>query len=79
MHYIATFYTHFGALSFLKRLRDLGDSEAAMMPAPRRLSVSCGSAVRFSLDFDETTMPDDDTESVYRIEKDEYIEVFSNR
>ena len=45
----------------LKRLRDLGDEKAMMIPAPRKLSVSCGSAVYFTFVFDEDTMADDDS------------------
>lgn len=78
MEYVATFHTHFGALSFLRRLRHLGDEKAMMIPAPRILSVSCGSAVYFTFDFDEDAMADDDTEGVYRVEGDDYIEIFSN-
>ncbi|NMB29078.1 MAG: DUF3343 domain-containing protein [Clostridiaceae bacterium] len=78
MEYVATFHTHYGALSFLRRIRDLGDEKAMMIPAPRKLSVSCGSAVCFTLDFDEDAMVDDDTEGVYRVEGDDYIELFAN-
>lgn len=78
MEYIATFHTHFGAFSFLRRLQDMGDEGATMIPAPRKLSVSCGSAVRFTFEFDEEAMVDDDTEGVYRVENDDYIEIFSN-
>lgn len=78
MEYVATFHTHYGALSFLRRLRDLGDEKAMMIPAPRKLSVSCGSAVYFTVDFDGETMADDDTEGVYRVENDDYIAIFTN-
>mgnify|MGYP003620046901 FL=1 len=78
MEYVATFHTHYGALSFLKRLRDLGDEKAMMIPAPRKLTDSCGSVVYFIFVFDEDTMADDDTEGVYRVEGDDYIEIFAN-
>ncbi len=78
MAQIATFHTHYGAITFLRRLEALGDGEARMVPAPRKLSVSCGSAVRFMLPFDEETMADDDTERVYREDGDAYILVFDN-
>ena len=42
--HIATFHTHFGALSFHKKLKALGD-QAIMMPVPRKLSASCGTCV----------------------------------
>ena len=60
---IATFHTHFGALSFHKRLKALGD-KAVMMPVPRKLSASCGTCVRFSLPFDPA-WADEDLDEVY--------------
>ena len=42
--HIATFHTHFGALTFHKKLKALGDN-AVMMPVPRKLSASCGTCV----------------------------------
>ena len=52
MEQIATFHTHFGALTFQKKLRGLGDAAAMMMPVPRALSASCGTCVKFSMAFD---------------------------
>lgn len=65
MDYIATFFTHFGALSFKKRLEKMGDSPV-MQPVPRALSASCGTCVRFAMTFHADTMADDDVEEVYR-------------
>ena len=45
MHYIATFHTHLGAMTFKNRLQAMGDTEAVMMPVPRALSSSCGTCV----------------------------------
>ena len=44
--YIATFYSHFGAMRFQKELKAQG-IQARMMPVPRSLSSSCGTAVLF--------------------------------
>lgn len=66
MEQIATFHTHFGALTFQKKLRALGDS-AAMMPVPRALSASCGTCVKFGMDFDPA-MADEDLDAVYAVE-----------
>lgn len=49
MEYIATFYSHFGAVRFLKSCQKDGVT-AKMMPVPRNLSSSCGSCVRFEKD-----------------------------
>ena len=78
MSQIATFHSHYGAISFLRRREARGDEEARMVPAPRKLSVSCGSAGRFSLPFDEATMTDDDTERVFNEEDNDYILIFDN-
>lgn len=46
MYYIATFYSHFGAVRF-KKLCDSGGIPAKVMPVPRDLSSSCGTCVRY--------------------------------
>lgn len=64
MDQIATFHTHLGAMSFQRRLKAAGDAPA-MMPVPRALSASCGTCVKFTLDFDPQTMADEDLDAVY--------------
>ena len=44
--YIATFYSHFGAMSYYKELSKMGIS-AKLMPVPRRVSSSCGTCVSY--------------------------------
>lgn len=44
--YIATFYSHFGAIRFKKLCGQKG-YEARMMPVPRDLSSSCGTCVQW--------------------------------
>lgn len=56
MYYIATFYSHFGALRFVKSCKAKGFLAEAM-PVPRSLSSSCGSCVRFETDNLESLMP----------------------
>lgn len=46
MTYIATFYSHFGAVHF-KKICEKHHMEAKMMPVPRDLSSSCGTCVRY--------------------------------
>lgn len=46
MVYIATFYSHFGAIRFKKICEGAG-MKARMMPVPRDLSSSCGTCVRY--------------------------------
>jgi hypothetical protein len=45
--YITTFFSHFGAMSYAKRLKKDG-VPAKLMPVPRELSSSCGSCVKYS-------------------------------
>lgn len=45
--WIATFYSHFGAISF-KRKCDKEGIAAKIMPVPRSLSSSCGTCVKFA-------------------------------
>ncbi len=45
MTYVATFYSHFGAVRFKKTCEGMGWS-ARLMPVPRSLSSSCGTCVR---------------------------------
>lgn len=49
MVYIATFYSHFGAVRF-KKICEAAGMKASMMPVPRNLSSSCGTCVRFEGD-----------------------------
>lgn len=70
--YIASFFTELGALEFKDCLAALQDPEATMMPVPRQISVSCGTGVRFSLDFDPDKMNNRDLDSVYRVQENQY-------
>ena len=49
MIWIATFYSHYGAMR-CKKLCDEAGIPARMMPVPRRLSSSCGTCVRMEAD-----------------------------
>ena len=46
MTYIATFFSHFGAIRFRKLCQKAGWA-AQVMPVPRDLSSSCGTCVRY--------------------------------
>ncbi len=49
MEYIATFYSHFGAVRF-RKIREKNGDRAKLMPVPRKLSSSCGTCVSFQSD-----------------------------
>ena len=76
MYYIATFYTHLGAMTFQKSLKAMGDETATMMPVPRALSSSCGTCVRFEMAFDADSMQDEDLEKVVTVEGDVFTTIF---
>ena len=44
--YVATFFSHFGAVRFRRLCRKRGVG-AELMPVPRSLSSSCGTCARF--------------------------------
>ena len=75
--YIATFYTHLGALRFHRALVSAGDKSAVMMPVPRKLSASCGTCVRFALPF-RTEWAGEDLEAVYEQESGGYKTVYAS-
>lgn len=47
--YIATFHSHFGALSYCKALKKKG-LPVKLMPVPRKVSSSCGTCVYYEND-----------------------------
>lgn len=77
MDLIATFYTHFGAMSFHRRLKREGLADAEMMPVPRALSASCGVCVRYQADAPgESHKSAEDLERIYTACGSEYRLVF---
>jgi len=44
--YIATFYSHFGAMSYYNSILKQ-DISAKLMPVPRKISSSCGTCVSY--------------------------------
>lgn len=52
--YIATFFSHFGAIRFHKMLMQRGVS-GKIKPVPRDLSSSCGTCVEFGMDWESNT------------------------
>lgn len=73
--FIATFYTHFGALKFDKFCKKQG-VKSAQMPVPRKLSSSCGTCVRFfaeDITFVKEAGVHEDMEGCYLVNgKDDY-------
>ena len=80
--YIATFFTHFAAVNFSRQLKGT-DKKPMLMPVPRKLSSSCGTCVKFLYDGDiqefvHSDIFDEDVDTVYLGENEEYTPVFEN-
>lgn len=76
--FIATFFSHFGAIRFKKECEAKGWS-AALEPVPRSLSSSCGTCVRFRSELPvPVEQPRDELEQVVRVLKDgSYQRIYS--
>lgn len=74
--YIATFYSHFGAIRF-KRACEAAALKAKVMPVPRNLSSSCGTCVKFQAngeqDFPEKN---EEMEQLVRVEGETYFPIY---
>ncbi len=74
--YLATFFSHFGAVRFGRLLRNEGISHV-LMPVPRQVSSSCGTCVRFTADS-LPPLPEEDLERLFRDTDGVYEEIFSS-
>ncbi len=73
MIYIATFYSHFGAVRFKKECKK-ENITAEAMPVPRDLSSSCGTCVKFETDKDISTFTwNQEVEQVVEITETGYM------
>ena len=69
MDYIATFFTHSGAVKYKKYMIKLGIN-VELLPVPRRLSSDCGIGARFSTGRDISGLISEDIDKLYAVEKD---------
>ena len=76
MTYIATFYSHFGAIRY-KKLCQLHGMAATLMPVPRDLSSSCGTCVRYESETAALELLDADAEAVYEDAEGKYTLIHS--
>ena len=78
MRYIATFHTHFAALTTYRALKGAG-VQADMASVPRALSAECGTCVRFGADTPCRSLMHADFDRVVMVgAKDEYETVVQN-
>ena len=68
LEYIATFFTHSGAVKYKKHMFRLGIS-VELHPVPRRLSSDCGIGASFSTHRDLRKLISEDIDKLYRKEK----------
>ena len=62
--YIATFFSHYDALTFFAYVKEQG-IQAKLAPVPRKVSASCGTCVIFETDA-QIDFKDHELEAVYR-------------
>ena len=77
MVYFATFHTHFGAVSFERKLKKL-NINGQMMPVPRVLSASCGVGIKFSADINPQELSSGDLHRIYSLDDNDFTMVFEN-
>lgn len=70
--YIATFHSHFGALSYVRALEKQG-TEAKPMPVPRKVSSSCGTCV-FYLAKAPIIAQEEELDAIY-LEREQGLEI----
>ena len=71
MEYLALFFTTTGSMKYKKKLMNLG-MDVEVLPVPRKLSSSCGIAVRFFSEKEESSLIDESVERLYWQIDDEY-------
>ncbi|MEA4847025.1 MAG: DUF3343 domain-containing protein [Clostridiaceae bacterium] len=77
MQYLATFFTHCGAVKYQNHLKKQS-IPVELMPVPRKLSSSCGIAAQFAYSGDIRSMISEDIESLFEIEGTEHKLIYKN-
>ena len=79
MKYIATFYSHFGAIRF-KREAPEGVTNIELRRVPRNLSSSCGTSASFEADESFTFMedPTEEIEQIVAVTVEGYRTIFES-
>ncbi len=77
MGYLATFYTHSGAVKY-KRYLEKSGVQAENIPVPRKFSSNCGIAVKFTTSQDIRTLISDEIEKVFLLQDGKDILIYDN-
>ena len=76
MKYIATFFSHFGAIRFEKNCKGIG-VPAKLMPVPRTLSSSCGTCVGYECEkYNFMDNISEEIEQIVEVFEDGYRECY---
>ena len=76
MVYIATFFTHFGAIQF-REFAKKQNLVCVLMPVPRVLSSSCGTCARYQAETWDIGFVDESLEGVFSLKQgDVYEQLF---
>lgn len=67
--YVGTFFSHYDAIQFTHKLEAQGIS-SKMMPVPRKVNSSCGTAVRFEVAEDVQRLMQEGVDQIYRVRDD---------
>lgn len=70
MEYLATFYTHLGAVKYHRYLHQKG-IPVESVPVPRKFSSNCGIGVKFRTDEDLEQYISEDIEKIYSLNDQE--------
>ena len=77
MNYLATFYTHSGAVKYQRYMRKEG-IPVELLPVPRQVSSNCGIAAKFTMDQDITKYIGEDMEKLFKVTDDGYILIYND-
>ncbi len=77
MIYIATFFSHYGAMH-CKKLCDEAGIPSRMMPVPRTLSSSCGTCVRMEAESADRLPRTEEMEQIALEQENGWQILFSN-
>ncbi|HHW92201.1 MAG TPA: DUF3343 domain-containing protein [Firmicutes bacterium] len=75
MKYIATFFTHSGAVKYQRWMKKR-NINIELMPVPRKISSNCGLAAQFELDADIRNYISEDIEKLFQVTEDGYKNLF---
>ena len=76
--YLITFFTHSGAVGYRRKLAK-HNMYAEVMPVPRKVSSSCGVALKLNEDNDQTPDITDEVEAIYIIENNDYKSIYNSK